>query len=66
MDYTIIRTQWFSSDNRIDYEITHKGEPFRNPSAYISRKSIAHLIMLLCFDSTFGKHESLGINKPLR
>lgn len=64
LDYTIIRAQWFSNANEVDYEITKKGEPFKNPSAYISRKSIAHLIMRLCLEPDFGIRESLGINKP--
>ena len=66
LDYTIIRPQWFSSADEIDYELTKKGEKFKNPSAYISRKSIAHLVIRLCLDKDFGVKESLGINKPAR
>ena len=66
LDYTIIRAQWFSSADEIDYEITKKGEKFKNPSAQISRKSIAHLVIRLCLEPNFGVKESLGINKPAR
>lgn len=66
LDYTIIRPQWFSSADEIDYELTKKGEKFKNPSAYISRKSIAHLVIRLCLEKDFGVKESLGINKPAR
>lgn len=66
LDYTIIRAQWFSHADEIDYEITKKGEKFKNPSAYISRKSIAHLVIRLCLEPNFGIKESLGINKPAR
>lgn len=66
LDYTIIRAQWFSNANEIDYELTKKGEKFKNPSAYISRKSIAHLVIRLCLEKDFGVKESLGINKPAR
>ena len=66
LDYTIIRAQWFSSANEIDYELTRKGEAFKNPSAYISRKSIAHLVIKLCMERDFGVRESLSINKPAR
>lgn len=66
LDYTIIRPQWFSNADEIDYEITKKGEKFKNPSAYISRKSIAHLVIRLCLEKDFGVKESFGINKPAR
>ncbi|WP_169777099.1 NAD(P)H-binding protein [Campylobacter mucosalis] len=62
LDYTIIRPQWFSSVDEIDYEITHRHEPFKNPNAQISRKSIAHLVAR-CFYENFGVRDSLGINK---
>lgn len=65
LDYTIIRAQWFSNADEIDYELTQKGEPFKNPSARISRKSIADLIVRLCTTPNFGIRQSLGINKPL-
>ena len=66
LNYTIIRAQWFSSADEIDYELTRKGEKFKNPSAYISRKSIAHLVIRLCLERDFGIKESFGINKPAR
>ena len=66
LDYTIIRPQWFSNANEIDYELTRKGEVFKNPSAYISRKSIAHLVIRLCVEPNFGIKESFGINKPAK
>ena len=66
LDYTIIRPQWFSNADEIDYEITKKGEAFKNPSAQISRKSIAHLVIRLCLEKDFGIKESFGINKPAK
>lgn len=66
LDYTIIRPQWFSNADEIDYEITRKNEAFKNPNAQISRKSIAHLVIRLCLEKDFGVKESLGINKPAR
>lgn len=66
LDYTIIRAQWFSNANEIDYELTKKGEKFKNPSASISRKSIAHLVIRLCLEQGFGVRESFGINKPAK
>ena len=66
LDYTIIRPQWFSNADEIDYELTRKGEVFKNPKAQISRKSIAHLVIRLCLEPNFGIKESFGINKPLK
>ena len=66
LDYTIIRPQWFSSLDEIDYELTKKGEAFKNPDAQISRKSIAHLVIRLCLEKGFGIKESFGINKPAK
>lgn len=66
LDYTIIRPQWFSNADEIDYELTKKGEKFKNPDAQISRKSIAHLILRLCTEGNFGVRESFGINKPAK
>lgn len=66
LDYTIIRPQWFSNADEIDYELTKKGEKFKNPDAQISRKSIAHLVIRLCTEPSFGVRESFGINKVAR
>ncbi len=66
LNYTIIRPQWFSNADEIDYELTRKGEAFKNPDGLISRKSIAHLVIRLCLERDFGIKESFGINKPAR
>ncbi|WP_298987334.1 hypothetical protein [uncultured Campylobacter sp.] len=60
----MIRPQWFSSANEIDYEVTSwaKGEKFKNENTQISRKSIANLVKICLVDS-FGIKDSLGINK---
>ena len=65
LDYTIIRPQWFSNKDEIDYEITHRNEKFKNPDAQISRKSIADLVAK-CIDDDFAIRDSLGINKPVK
>ena len=64
LDYTLIRPQWFSKADEIDYEVTSwaKGEKFKNENAQISRKSIANLVKRCLVDS-FGAKDSLGINK---
>jgi len=62
--YTLIRPQWFSDANEIDYEVTSwsKGEKFKNENAQISRRSIANLVKRCLLDG-FGIKDSLGINK---
>ena len=62
--YTLIRPQWFSSADEIDYEVTSwsKGEKFKNENAEISRRSIANLVKRCLIDG-FGIKDSLGINK---
>ena len=63
LDYTLIRPQWFSFADEINYEVTHRHEKFKNPDAQISRKSIAHLVGR-CIYENFGIKDSLGINRP--
>ena len=63
LDYTLIRPQWFSSVDEVNYEVTHRHEKFKNPDAQISRKSIAHLVGR-CIYENFGMKDSLGINRP--
>jgi uncharacterized protein YbjT (DUF2867 family) len=63
LDYTIIRPEWLSDEDEIDYETTQKGEPFLNASAYVSRKSIADLIVKLIEDPKREIRRSLGVNK---
>ena len=44
LDYTIIRPEWLNDRQEVDYGTTQKGEPFKNPSATVSRKSVADLV----------------------
>ena len=64
LDYTVIRPQWFSSADEINYETTswNAREMFKNPDAKISRKSIADLVAR-CIVEGFGVRDSLGINR---
>jgi uncharacterized protein YbjT (DUF2867 family) len=41
LDYTILRPAWLDNCDEIDYGRTQKGEPFKNASAQVSRKSLA-------------------------
>lgn len=62
LDYTILRPEWFTNVNEVDYSLTHKGEA--ETGAAISRKSIAAFIATLIQDPNLHKNENLGISKP--
>lgn len=62
LDYTILRPDWFTNVNEIDYELTQKGEP--ETGSAISRKSIAAFIGILIKNPELHKNENLGISKP--
>lgn len=61
LDYTILRPDWFTNGNEVDYHITRKPEP--EVGGALSRKSIASFIGTLIQNP--GKHirENLGISK---
>lgn len=62
LDYTVIRPAWLNDDDLIAYGTTHKGEPFANPEATVSRKSIGDLIVRLVTEPGFGIGESFGVH----
>lgn len=62
LDYTILRPDWFTNGNEINYAITHKGEP--ESGTAISRKSISAFITTIIENPDLYKNENLGIGKP--
>lgn len=62
LDWTILRPDWFTSGDDIDYETTQKGERFR-PGA-VSRKSVAALIVRLVRHPDLEVRHSLGVSNP--
>ena len=62
LEYTILRPDWFTSVNEVDYAITHKGEP--EIGSAISRKSIASFVASLVKNPELHKKANLGISKP--
>ncbi|MGE5428832.1 MAG: NAD(P)H-binding protein [Methylococcaceae bacterium] len=62
LDYTILRPDWFTNVNEVDYELTKKGEPEKGTA--ISRKSIAAFIATIVENPELRKGENLGIAKP--
>ena len=63
LDYTIIRPEWLNDRDEIDYGTTQKGEPFKNPSATVSRKSVADLVVRLASTPGLEIRKSLGVHK---
>jgi len=62
LDFTVIRPAWLNDDDEIAYGTTHESEPFANPSATVSRKSVGDLIVRLIANPGFGVGESLGVH----
>jgi uncharacterized protein YbjT (DUF2867 family) len=62
LDYTILRPDWFTDANEVDYELTRKGEPEKGQA--ISRKSIAAFIATIIEKPGLYQKENLGISKP--
>jgi uncharacterized protein YbjT (DUF2867 family) len=62
LTYTILRPDWFISDDEIDFALTKKGEP--ESGTAISRKSIAAFIAQIVENPDLHQNENLGISKP--
>ncbi|MBP6585232.1 MAG: NAD(P)H-binding protein [Flavobacterium sp.] len=62
LDYTILRPDWYTNDNEVDYALTQKGEP--ETGTAISRKSIAAFIATIIDKPKLHIKENLGISKP--
>ena len=62
LDYTILRPDWFTNANEIDYAITKKGQP--ETGTAISRQSIAAFIATIIENPGLHENENLGISKP--
>lgn len=62
LDYTILRPDWFTNSNEIDYTLTKKGMP--ETGSAISRKSIASFVGELVKHPENYIKENLGISKP--
>jgi uncharacterized protein YbjT (DUF2867 family) len=63
LDYTIIRPEWLNDREEVDYGTTQKGDPFKNPSATVSRKSVADLVVKLATTPGLEIRKSLGVQK---
>ncbi|WP_125589432.1 NAD(P)H-binding protein [Companilactobacillus jidongensis] len=62
IDFTILRCAYMTNEDKVDYELTEKGEEYKG--TIISRKSIADLIIKIMQDPDLHKYSSLGIDQP--
>lgn len=62
LDYTILRPDWFTNSNEVDYALTEKGQP--ETGSAISRKSIAVFISTIIKNPVLHSKENLGISNP--
>lgn len=65
LDFTILRPAWLDDHDAIAYGTTRKGEPFKNASATVSRKSVADLVVRLATTPGLESRQSLGVHKAL-
>lgn len=61
LDYTILRPGWFTRDERVDYQITQKGEAFRGHD--VSLNSVSDLIVKLAMDPARDVRRSVGVSR---
>lgn len=62
LGYTILRPDWFTDADEVDYALTRKGEP--EAGTAVSRKSIATFIATIVEKPELYVNENLGISKP--
>jgi len=62
LDYTILRPDWFTDADEMDYQLTPKGEPECGHA--VSRKSIADFVCKLFADPAKYIGANLNISKP--
>ncbi|AYN02450.1 NAD(P)H-binding protein [Chryseobacterium sp. 3008163] len=62
LDYTILRPDWFTNIDEVDYTLTKKDQP--ETGSAISRKSIADFVSKLVNNPNLYVNENLGISKP--
>lgn len=61
LDYTIIRPNWFTMGDEVNYHITEK--PEKEVGGAVSRKSIANFIVKVFINPELYKSKNVGISK---
>ena len=62
LTYTILRPDWFTNADEINFALTQKGEP--ETGSPISRKSIAAFVADVIKNPGLYKNENIGSSKP--
>lgn len=62
LDYTIIRPAWLTNLDEVDYETTHRDDPFKGTE--VSRKSVAAYAVSLINNPGKDLRDSIGVDKP--
>ena len=62
LDYTILRPEWFTDADEVNYTLSRKGEP--EAGSAVSRKSIAAFVASLVKDPAQHVKDNVGISKP--
>ncbi|WP_315360724.1 NAD(P)H-binding protein [Neisseria bacilliformis] len=62
LDYTILRPDWFTDADEVDYQLTPKGQP--ETGGAVSRKSIAAFVCGIFAELDLYIGENLNISKP--
>ena len=62
LDYTILRPDWFTNADEVDYQLTPKGQP--ETGGAVSRKSIAAFVCGISAEPERYVGENLNIAKP--
>lgn len=62
LDYTVVRPAWLQDEDEVDYETTHKPQPFKGTE--VSRKSVAAYIADVIQHPSKDVKASVGVNKP--
>lgn len=61
LDYTVLRPGWFTNNQKVDYRITQRGEPFHGHD--VSLNSVSDLIVKLALDPTLHVRCSIGVSQ---
>jgi uncharacterized protein YbjT (DUF2867 family) len=61
LDYTILRPGWFTHDAAVEYQLTHRNEPFKGHD--VSLNSLSSLIVDLATKPGLHVRSSLGVSQ---
>ncbi|WP_412989278.1 NAD(P)H-binding protein [Pediococcus siamensis] len=62
LDYTIVRPNWLTDKNEVDYETTGRHDAMKGTE--VSRQSVADYVVKLLQNPTKDVRTSVGLNKP--